>query len=302
MGKKKKKVNDFEEDEEDEGDDDGCCPDTHAKCFELVLIVGFLIGIAALTVNLILNLWFFKLSLFLLIFTIIPAGLNLISFIVSIILRIWRSDNSVFKKNFSSSNSAACFLLVLLIINFLSTAAEIVLYYFVYNCLSIEEELVNCAKQNNCESDIGEKLDKARKMFTKIMNKLNDKDGYGIDNREEIEKKLDMVKLLPWIAFCANLFIQFLMIIMVCILMGRINLKSHFGFPKEEKSKSSKNKMIDNFDGVYEKKGAKKKGKKKKRANGLEDLDSDITIIKDKKTKNKKKKKKKKKTTRKKLN
>ena len=60
--------------------------------------------------------------------------------------------------------------------------------------------------------------------------------------------------------------------------------------------------MIDNFDGVYEKKGAKKKGKKKKRANGLEDLESDITIIKDKKTKNKKKKKKKKKTTRKKLN
>ena len=139
-------------------------------------------------------------------------------------------------------------------------------------------------------------------MFTKIMNKYNDEDGYGIDNQEEQEKKLDMVKLLPWVAFCANLFIQFLMIIMVCILMGRINLKSHFGFPKEEKSKSSKNKMIDNFDGVYEKKGAKKKGKKKKRANGLEDLESDITIIKNKKTKNKKKKKKKKKTTRKKLN
>ena len=125
------------------------------------------------------------------------------------------------------------------------------------------------------------------------MNKYNDEDGYGIDNQEEIEKKLDMVKLLPWVAFCANLFIQFLMIIMVCILMGRINLKSHFGFPKQEKSKSSKNKMIDNFDGVYEKKGAKKKGKKKKRANGLEDLESDVTIIKDKKNKKKKKKKKK---------
>ena len=38
MGKKKKKDKEFEEEEEDEGDDDGCCPDTHAKCFELVLI------------------------------------------------------------------------------------------------------------------------------------------------------------------------------------------------------------------------------------------------------------------------
>ena len=302
MGKKKKKNKDFEEDEEDEDDDDGCCPDTHAKCFELVLIVGFLIGIAALTVNLILNLFFFKLSTLLLVFTIVPAALNLISIIVSIILRTWRSDNSVFKKNFSSSSSAACFLLVLILINFLSTIAEDVLFYFAYKYITLTEELNDCMNRSNinCDwDDLRKKIADIEKMNKIIMDKI--KDDVGIDG-EELEKKMDMLKLLPWAAFNVNLFIQLLSIIMDCILMGRINLKSHFGFPKEEKSKSSKNKMIDNFDGVHEKKGAKKKGKKKKRANGLEDLESDITIIKDKKTKNKKKKKKKKKTTRKKLN
>ena len=300
MGKKKKKSKDFEEDEEDEDDDDGCCPDTHAKCFELVLIVGFLIGIAALTVNLILNLFFFKLSTLLLVFTIVPAALNLISIIVSIILRTWRSDNSVFKKNFSSSSSAACFLLVLILINFLSTIAEDVLFYFAYKNITLSEELIDCLNRSNSNcnfDDLTKKIADIEKMNKIIMDKNKDGVGYGIDG-EELEKKMDMVKILPWAAFNVNLFIQLLSIIMDCILMGRINLKSHFGFPKEEKSKSSKNKMID----MYEKKNAKKKGKKKKRANGLEDLESDITIIKEKKKKNKKKKKKKKKTTRKKLN
>ena len=244
MGKKKKKDKEIEEEEEDD-DDDGCCPDTHAKCFELVLIVGFLLAIVALIVNLILNLWFFKLSMFLLIFTIIPTALNFISFIVSIILRSWRSDNSVFKKNFSSSSSAACFLIVLLLINLLSTIAEIVLYYFAYNYLNIEEELKNCWKQNNDCTDWSKKSADATKMFKKIMNKYIDNSSYGISDNEKLEKKMDMVKLLPWAVFCFNAFVQFLMIIMDCILMGRINLKSHFGFPMEDKNKSAKNKMID---------------------------------------------------------
>ena len=300
MGKKKKKDKEFEEEEEDEGDDDGCCPDTHAKCFELVLIVGFLLGIAALTVNLVLNLWFFKLSLFLLIFTIVPTALNLISFIISIILRNWRSDNSVFKKNFSSSSSAACFLLVILIINFLSTAGEIVFYYFVYNYLSLQEDDDNCKPGSNCNrEELNKKLEAAEKIYYKIMNKCKGNCDFGIDDLQELEKKTDMVKLLPWAAFCLNLFIQFLMIIMDCIIMGRIKLKSHFGFPEEGKNKSSKNKMIDDDYEIKEKKGVKKKGKKKKKKNGADDLESDITIIKNKKTK---KKKKKGKSTRKKIN
>ena len=191
MGKKKKKNKDFEEDEEDEDDDDGCCPDTHAKCFELVLIVGFLIGIAALTVNLILNLFFFKLSTLLLVFTIVPAALNLISIIVSIILRTWRSDNSVFKKNFSSSSSAACFLLVLILINFLSTIAEDVLFYFAYNNITLSEELIDCLNRSNSNcnfDDLTKKIADIEKMNKIIMDKNKDGVGYGIDG-EELEKK-----------------------------------------------------------------------------------------------------------------
>ena len=300
MGKKKKKDKEFDEfEEEDEDDDDGCCPDTHAKCFELVLIFGILLAIVALTVNLIINLWFFKFSLFLLIFTIVPLALNFISFIISIILRSWRSDNSVFKKNFSSSSSAACFLIVLLIINSSATIAEIVFYYFPFNYLSLEEEKNNCGRGGtNCdEEDLEQKLKKANETYYKIMNKLNKNDGYGKNDG----KKYGMgVKVIPWFAFCFNLFIQLLMIIIDCILIGRINLKSHFGFPKEDKNKSAKNKMIDD-DEINEKKGVKKKGKKKKRANGVDDLneESDITIKKNKKTR--KKKKKSTKSTRKKL-
>ena len=302
MGKKKKDEietdNIFEDDDDD--DDDGCCPDTHAKCFEIVLIVGFLVSIIALALNMILNLRYFKLSLFLLIFTIVPTALNLISFIVSIILRNWRSDNSVFKKNFSSSSSAACFLLVILIINFLSTAGEIVFYYFVYNYLSLQEDDDNCKPGSNCNrEELNKKLEAAEKIYYKIMNKCNENCDFGIDDRQKLQKKTDMVKLLPWAAFCINLFIQFLMIIMDCIIMGRIKLKSHFGFPEEGKNKSSKNKMIDDDYEINEKKGVKKKGKKKKKKNGADDLESEITIIKNKKTK---KKKKKGKPTRKKMN
>ena len=93
----------------------GCCPDTHAKCFEILLIIGFLFSIIILTINLILNIWLFKLSIFLLVFAIVPIGLNAISFISSIILRLWRSDGSVLKKNSSPSSSVAGFLLFLVL-------------------------------------------------------------------------------------------------------------------------------------------------------------------------------------------
>ena len=80
--------------------------------------------------------------------------------------------------------------------------------------------------------DLTKKIADIEKMNKIIMDKNKDGVGYGIDG-EELEKKMDMVKILPWAAFNVNLFIQLLSIIMDCILMGRINLKSHFGFPKE---------------------------------------------------------------------
>ena len=295
MGKKKKDEietdNIFEDDDDD--DDDGCCPDTHAKCFEIVLIVGFLFSLIALTVNMILNLWFFKFSTFLLIGQIVPMALNAISFIISIILRCWRSDNSVFKKNFSSSNSAACFLLVLVIINFLSAIADDVLFYFAYNSLHIEDELINNFNNDRARNELTEKLLKSEKWFNKIVDKYKEADNnYGFDDKE-YEKKRSIILLLPWVVFNFNLFIQFLAIILDCILMGRIKLKNHFGFPKEDKNKSTKNKIIDNDDDIYEKKMSKNK-KKRKKSNGTSKVspESDITIMKKKKKSQIKKKKK----------
>ena len=293
MGKKKKdEIETENEFGEDDDDDDGCCPDTHAKCFEIVLIVGFLFSIIALTVNMILNLWFFKFSTFLLIGQIVPMALNVISFIISIILRCWRSDNSVFKKNFSSSSSAACFLLVLVIINFLSAVGDDVLFYFAYNYIHASNELDNIGSDEAKEKELLDKLSKAEKMYFKIMDKYNEEKGYGL-KPDQVDSKMYMLELLPWVVFNVNAFMQFLAIILDCILMGRIKLKNHFGFPKEENNKSTKNKIIDNDDNIYEKKMSKNK-KKRKKSNGTSKVspESDITIMKKKKKSQIKKKKK----------
>ena len=293
MGKKKKDEIDTENEfEDDDDDDDGCCPDTHAKCFEIVLIVSFLISIIALAVNMILNLWFFKLSTFLLVAQIVPIALNFISFIISIILRCWRSDNSVFKKNFSSSNSAACFLLVLVIINFLSAVGDDVLFYFAYTYIHSYNELDNIGNDETKRNELLDKISKAEKMYYKIMDKYNEDKGYGL-KQDQYDNKMYMLELLPWAVFNVNVFIQFLAIILDCILMGRIKLKNHFGFPKEENNKSTKNKIIDNDDDIYEKKMSKNK-KKRKKSNGTSKVspESDITIMKKKKKSQIKKKKK----------
>ena len=91
----------------------GCCPSVHAKTFEIILIIGFILSIILLIVNLVLSLWCFKYSYALFIIEIGLIALNFISIILSIILRVWRSDGSVHNKNFSSSNSVAIFNIVL---------------------------------------------------------------------------------------------------------------------------------------------------------------------------------------------
>ena len=115
----------------------GCCPSVHAKTFEIILIIGFILSIILLIVNLVLSLWCFKYSYALFIIEIGLIALNFISIILSIILRVWRSDGSVHNKNFSSSNSVAIFNIVLVIINLLASIAEEVLFSFVISFLSL---------------------------------------------------------------------------------------------------------------------------------------------------------------------
>ena len=90
----------------------GCCPDTHAKYFEIIIIVGFILSFLILTINILINLWFFASSYYHLGVGITPIALNFINHILAISLRIMRSDGSVLRKNFSTSSCVSYFLLV----------------------------------------------------------------------------------------------------------------------------------------------------------------------------------------------
>ena len=273
----------------------GCCPDTHAKCFEIILIIGFALSIIVLTVNFILNLWCFKLSIYLFILIIASIALSAISIILSIILRVWRSDDSVLRINYSSSNTTSCFLLVLVIINILSSVSEETLYYFIYDYFIIEDKFFECINDINniCPeiTDLSKKSEKASETLKKILNKV-EKKGFGFKDDKDEENKKKLIKLVPWIAFNFNILILILMIVFIIILKGRIKLKNHFGFPPKDNSQSSKSEIIINDKSIADKKLSKKK-KKKKEANVIDfsNVESDAaTNLKNKKIKKKKKK------------
>ena len=269
----------------------GCCPNSHAKCFEIILIIGFILSLAILIVNLILNMWCFKASDIILAFNIIPIGLNGISAILSIILRMWRSDDSVFKNNFSSSSSVAYLLLVVVIINLLSSITEEVLYSFIYNSFYYAKKMEELEENDNWDQI--EKLYKKAEDNGKILEKLVTKEiDFGTEDPDKIENKYNILEILPWIALNFNNLIQFIMIIFIIILIGRIKLKNHFGFPQDDKNQSANYKINDN--GEIDEKSKKKKRKKKKDIE-VNDMDasiagSDATKLKSKKKKNKKKK------------
>ena len=263
---------------ENQDNNQGCCPSVHAKNFEIILIIGFILSIILLIVNLVFSLWCFKYSYALFIIEIGLIALNFISIILSIILRCWRSDGSVHNQNLSSSNNAAIFNIVLVIINLLASIAEEVLFSFVISFLS---QLLDYLSGGGHEN-----LEKKQKIFLKIMNKNYEKMfEFGENSHENIrifKKKMKMLKIMPWIAINFNIFIQFLMIIFIVIIIGRINLKSDFGFAQTENNNQSvQNKMLN-------------KKKTRRRSSGIKiaNADSDATKLDIKKKKKKKKKKK----------
>ena len=303
----------------------GCCPSVHAKTFEIILIIGFILSIILLIVNLVLSLWCFKYSYALFIIEIGLIALNFISIILSIILRVWRSDGSVHNKNFSSSNSVAIFNIVLVIINLLASIAEEVLFSFVISFLSLYldfrkynlavDEAMEALENyfNNGSEPIPEMMipdmpdfdydemaidgvspinyeqfEKKEKIFRKIMNKNFEKmfefDGDDKKGLNLLTKKIKMLKIMPWIAINFNIFIQFLMVIFIIIIIGRINLKSDFGFAQTENNNQSvQNRMLN-----------RRKSSSRRRSSGIKiaNTDSDAAKLEIKKKKKKKKKKK----------
>ena len=116
---------------------EGCCPSLHAKILEIILIIGFALAFVSLTVNLIILLWCIKRSYPLLIIGIRLIALNAISLVLSIILRAWRSNGSVFNTKFLSSYCLAIINFVLVIINLLSSITEEVLFSYVISIFSL---------------------------------------------------------------------------------------------------------------------------------------------------------------------
>ena len=244
----------------------GCCPRTNAKVYEIILIIGFLLTLILLIINLALTIWFFKFSSSLLAIEIVLLVLNVLSIILSIILRIWRSNGSVLHENFSSSNAVAILNLVFVIINFLLSIVEEVLfsltfaymtfsYFSIYNNLNKFHDDVDWNR--NLEDEGNEEdyeiwngfnnFQKIAKNFFRIMDKL---DGgrkefdFEDDKLEGVVKKLNILQILPWIAFNFNILIQFIMFIFILILIGRIKRKSDFGFPRNDNNLTSHNRRL----------------------------------------------------------
>ena len=306
-----------------ENNNQGCCPSVHAKIFEIILIIGFILPIILLIVNLVITLWCFKCSYSLFIIEIGLLVLNFICFIISIILRCWRSDGSVLKENFSSSNSAAIFNIVLVIINILASITEDVLFSFVIPFLALLlenesglniytikefdpkelEDQINSYDPNDFEflseerrKVIDDAINKSKiilkkgKKFVKIMNKNYQKKLFSfLDNINDDDKKEDLltnkIKTLKILPWITINFNIFIQLLMFIFLIIIIN---RINLKSNFGFPQSKN------DESFKNRmiGKFKISNKRKHSNNddIYNLESDLTKIKDSKRKKKKKK------------
>ena len=277
----------------------GCCGKTHAKIFEILLIVGFSASVAILVVNLVLTMFIFKYSDIIFFSEIGIAALNFICIIFSIILRVWRSNGSVLDLHYSSSNAISIIILVIIILNLICSLGEDVLYYFIVPLLTRDE-------------DDPEPSEKIEEIYKKIFNKEPD-ENFG----ENLEKNKTILKILPWASASFSALVQIISMIFIILIRKRIKYKSDFGIVSniiqtQALQQSSQNKMSGNNtnlglgsnnknNNIYEgnakdvkTKKSKKKKKSKDEDNGMVVPDSDqIEIMTKKKKKAKKGKKKK---------
>lgn len=280
-----------------------CCGSVHAKIFEILLILGYILSIAGLAVNIVLTMYCFKYSYSIFFIEIGLAALNLFCLIFVIILRVWRSNGSVQSINNSGSLCLSSVILVFSIIILLGSGAEDGLFYYTISFLTgdIEKEI----------SDPQTYLDRTN-IFLKIFNKNEDmvkKDIF--DKIEESKSKQQILRLLPWISINFNALIQALSIFFICIIRQRIKFKTDLGSSQvvqtqvaqelnPNKTNSQRNSkanlgLSNNNGNIYEdiklKKPRKKKKNKDEKENGLGNSDN-IDIVAQKKGKKKNSKKK----------
>ena len=269
----------------------GCCGSTHAKIFEIFLIISFIIALAGLIINLVLTMCYFFYSYPIFFIEILLIALNFFCLILSILLRVWRSNGSVFNQNYSSSSYISLFILVFSIINILGSIVEDILFL-----LTMDIYLGKIEDSNDYEKKI--------KIFLRIFNKYEK-----MDEEEEKfifikdgKKLYKLLEILPWVSMNFNAFVQIINIIFITIIRKRINIRSDFGVPMAGQAQQSysQNKMniygssATNAANVKEAitKTTKKKSKNKKSnfdnvGAGSEQVD----IVSEKKKKKKKSKK-----------
>ena len=281
---------------------EGCCPSIHAKIFEIILIIGFTLSLILLIVKLIILVWCIKYSNSLLIIGIILMALSTISLVLSIILRVWRSNGSVFNTKFLSSICVASINFVLVIINILSSIYEEILFSFVISIFIFyfddedDEDrgdimdILNAFEYGWTESEIenyfGNSMENFDEVFKKakkylialdIMKKtFRQNIGEDFEDLDKILKKIKILKILPWITINFNILIQVIMLIFIIILILKISAKFDSGSQHLDTNQSVNNKMLGNSNNLNpngseskelkEKKEKKKKKRRKKKS------------------------------------
>ena len=121
----------------------GCCGGVHGKNFEILLIILSIFATIILVTNLILTKWYLKQSHYLYYIEIGLISLNGLCFLLTIILRYWRSNGSVLTANYSAALCLSTFIIILIILNLLGSIAEEILFYFVYYIITFDNKNKN---------------------------------------------------------------------------------------------------------------------------------------------------------------
>lgn len=280
------------------------CGGIHAKIFEILLIVGYLLSLAGLVVNLVLTMYCFKYSYAIFYLEICLTALNAFCFLFAILLRVWRSNGSVNTSNNSASLCLSSVILVFAIIILLGSGAEDGLFYYTISVLTGDF-------WKKHKPDLQAYLDRIE-IFNKIFNKY--KDLYNDKNYNELgdnKSKLQILRLLPWISMNFNALIQILSIFFIIIIRQRIKFKTELESSQvvqtqvaqelnQNKANTQRNSgtnlaLSNNNPNIYEdinlKKPKKRRKSKDAKENGMGNLNN-VDIVDKKKGKKKKSKKK----------
>ena len=281
-----------------------CCGSVNAKAFEILLIIGFILSTAGLTVNFILNMYIFKYSYSIFSLEIVLMALNVFCLIFAIVLRVWRSNGSVLTTSYSSSLCLSSIILVFSIISLLGSGALDGLFYYTIDFLN--------------KIDDQETLQKRFDIYKLIFNKNKEMSKDNNCDISDDKTKLKILKLAPWISINLNAFVQVLSIFFLCIIRQRIKFKCDVGSsqsvptqtaqPLTNRMDSQRNsgtnlglsnnnmKNSNIYEGETKIKNTYKKKKKKDNKNNKKEKDvpesDDIEIVGKKKKKKKKSKKK----------